>query len=267
MTNVFEAKTTVEQWDSDYYHPLALQLYDLAIVKMLRLMNVEKGATVLDAGCGPGVHSIRVAKAGYNVCAIDLSHEMLRQAKERVEKNNLTDKVEFHQKDLTKLDLPDASFKYVFSWGVIIHIPEANKALDELARVVQPGGKLALYITNKTSLDVKIESFVRFIVQKPPKEQLQHLPLGDGTWYFLGKEKLWVWRYDAKAVANYLSNKGFRLIHHRLGELSDIQRRVRGPFRNLLLKLNNLAYRLNVPVRLAHGQLMVFEKAQAGASR
>ena len=34
-----------------------------------------------------------------------------------------------------------------------IHIPDAEKALDELARIVKPGGKLALYITNKTAVD------------------------------------------------------------------------------------------------------------------
>jgi 2-polyprenyl-3-methyl-5-hydroxy-6-metoxy-1,4-benzoquinol methylase len=74
MTEVFEARSTVEEWDEDYYHPIALKLYDWAVLDMLKMMEVEAGATVLDAGCGPGVHSIRAAKAGYHVCAIDISN-------------------------------------------------------------------------------------------------------------------------------------------------------------------------------------------------
>lgn len=259
MTNVFEAKSTVAQWDEDYYHPIALKLYDRAILDMLRMMGVETGATVLDAGCGPGVHSIRVAKAGHPVCAIDISNTMLSQARQRAGAEKVTDKIEFYQKDLTKLDFPDNSFRYVFSWGVIIHIPDASKALDEFARIVKPGGKLALYITNKTALDHKIESVMRFMARKPLKG-MQHLPLGDGVWYDMNDEKLWVWRFETKAIADYLDTKGFNLKHCRIGELSEIQRRLRGMPRRLLLRLNNLAYRWNWPARIATAQLLIFEK-------
>lgn len=194
MTKVFEAKSTVEQWDEDYYHPIALKLYDRAIPDMLAAMEVETGGTVLDAGCGPGVHSIRVAKAGYSVRAIDISETMLSQARQRAELEKVGDRIKFEQQDLTQLDFPDNSFRYVFSWGVIIHIPDADKALDELARIVEPGGKLALYITNQAAADHKIESFMRSVVGKP-LTGLQHLQLGDGVWYDMNEEKLWVWRF------------------------------------------------------------------------
>src|SRR6202167_5696798 len=81
---VFEQRATVESWDSDYYHPIAERYYDRAIATMLRLMEVEPGATVLDAGCGPGVHSVRVARAGYRVYAIDVSPAILTEAQTRV---------------------------------------------------------------------------------------------------------------------------------------------------------------------------------------
>ena len=159
---VFEKESTIAQWDDDYYNAAALWLYDQAISDMLEMMEVQAGETVLDAGCGPGVHSIRVAKRGFHVCAIDISEAMLRHAKERAQLAAVADKIEFFQKDLTNLDYPDNSFKYVFSWGVVIHIPEAGKALDELARIIKPGGKLGLYLTNKSAFDHKIESFARF---------------------------------------------------------------------------------------------------------
>lgn len=259
MTEVFEAQSTVDQWDEDYYHPIALKLYDWAIADMLQKMEVEAGSTVLDAGCGPGVHSIRVAKAGHYVCAIDISSTMLNRARQQAESENLADKIEFYQKDLTKLDFPDNSFRYVFSWGVIIHIPDAEKALDELARIVKPGGKLALYITNKTAIDHKIEAAARFALRKPLKD-LSHLQLGDGIWYDMSDEKLWVWRFDTQAIAQHLMSRGLNLKYCCVGELSEIQRRLGGIPRNILLHLNNLAYRLKLPAHMAAAQLLIFEK-------
>src|SRR5262249_33692703 len=47
---VFERPATIESWDRDYYHPIAERYYDRAIPEMLRLMEVEPGARVLDAG-------------------------------------------------------------------------------------------------------------------------------------------------------------------------------------------------------------------------
>jgi SAM-dependent methyltransferase len=205
------------------------------------------------------VHSIRVAKNGHRVCAIDISTTMLGEARKRAGLEGVSDKIDFHQKDLTRLELPDASFRYVFSWGVIIHIPEAAKALDELARIIEPGGKLALFITNKSALDHKIESFMRLVLGKP-LTGLQHLPLGDGVWYGKDEDKLWVWRFETDAVVRYLKDRGFTLTHRRIGALSEIQRRVRGVARRQLLRLNDAAYHWKWPAHLATTQLLVFEK-------
>lgn len=259
QTQVFEAKATVDQWDDDYYHPIALRFYDDAVAHMLEMMEVEKGATVLDAGCGPGVHSIRVAKAGHRVCAIDISSTMLGEAQQRAAAAHVADKIEFLHEDLTNLSFPDASFRHVFSWGVVIHIPEAAKALAELARVVEPGGKLALFITNKSAVDHKLESFARFLTRKP-LTGMQRLKLGDGVWYGNKEDKLWVWRFETDAVVDYLHARGFSLAHRRIGALSEIQRRVSGMPRRMLLRLNDVAYRWNWPAALATTQLLVFEK-------
>ena len=259
MRDVFEKVKTIEKWDDDYYHPISLWLYDRAISDMLRFMEIASGEAILDAGCGPGVHSIRVAKAGIRVCAIDISEAMLQQAQLRAKNAGVSDRIEFQQKDLTELDFPNAYFNYVFSWGVVIHIPEAERAFDELSRIIKPGGKLALYLTNKTALDHKIESFVRFIMREPSKE-MKKLPLGNGIWYEKDDNKLWVWRFDANAVTEYLSRNNFRLIKRHIGELSQLQVRFKGLPRRVLLRINNLAYRMSLPSQIASGILLVFEK-------
>jgi len=256
---VFEQRATVEEWDNDYYHPIAERYYDRAIAAMLRFMEVEPGATVLDAGCGPGVHSVRVAQAGYRVCAIDMSQTMLAEAQSRVAAAGASALVEFSRQDLTRLTFPDASFRYVFSWGVIIHIPEVEKALDELARVLEPGGKLALYVTNQSAWDHKLERLLRFMLRKPLLGR-QTVRLGTGTRYDLHQQKLWVWQFDIGELVRQLKLRGLKLTHRIVGEFSEIQRRVRGPLRYLLLRLNNLWYRLKLPRGPAVTNLLVFVK-------
>lgn len=259
MSGVFEQAATVASWDDDYYHPIAEQYYDEAVPTMLAMMGVGPGDIVLDAGCGPGVHTIRAVKFGCRVTAIDISKTMLSVAVSRVAAAGASASVKFAQEDLTKLTLADASFKFVFSWGVIIHIREAKKALRELARVVAPGGSLALYVTNDDSWDKKIEDFCRLVLRKPLNRE--NHTLGSGVWYDMHGEKLWVWQFDVKALEEELASQGFQLIGRVVGEYSDIQRRFKGPIRRALLRVNNLLYRSRVSPRHAVANLLVFRKA------
>ena len=255
---VFDLHATVKAWDSDYYHPIAERYYDRAIELMLRLMSVGPGADVLDAGCGPGVHSIRVARAGFRVRAIDISQTMLREAKARAAAAGLSTAVEFQEEDLTRLTLPDASFKYVFSWGVIIHIHDVEKALDELARIVAPGGRLALYVTNRKAWDHKIESLARLLLRK--RVRRESFSLGNGVWYDMHGEKLWVWQFDIPELQLQLERRGFRVTDRVIGEFSELQRRVAGPLRRVLLHLNNICFRLNAPASAGVTNMLIFQK-------
>jgi len=176
--NVFELEETVKLWDEDYYHPVAVKYYDEAVANMLRTMSAQQGSPVLDAGCGPGVHSIRAAKYGCKVTAIDLSKQMLSHARLRAKQAGVDSKISFQQDDLTKLSLSEP-FPFVFSWGVIIHVPDTEAALDNLARIVAPGGKLALQVANKRSLDFLLERFERWILRKP-FDRVVETPLGFG---------------------------------------------------------------------------------------
>lgn len=256
---VFERQDTIAAWDCDYYHPIAERLYDQAIVGMLEALGAKPGDTVLDAGCGPGVHSIRAAKLGFKIKAVDISDAMLAEARRRVERADLLDSVDFAREDLTRLSFPSGAFRYVFSWGVIIHIREIEKALDELIRVVEPGGRLALYVSNHSAWDNRIEAMARTLLRRP-LEGVEALPMGHGVLYEMNDAPLWVWRFDVRALTSYLEARDMRLVARRIGEFTEIQRRLRGPLRHLLLRVNNLAYRLGLPPGPAAANLLVFER-------
>ena len=259
LTKVFENQETFDSWDRDYYNPISEYFYDHCIAKMLRIMKIEPGDKILDAGCGPGVHSVRVARAGQSVCAIDISQTVLDEAKKRVQAAGVDAAVEFKKEDLTRLGFSPNSFKYVFSWGVIIHIRDIETALTELARITAPGGRLSLYLNNADALDLKIERLARLLLMKPQSAR-EVLPLGVGGLYAMHGERLWVWHFDIPKLAQHMEKHGMRLVHRSCGEFSEFQRRFTGPFRRTLLTLNNIAYRLGFPAKLAVGNLLVFEK-------
>jgi 2-polyprenyl-3-methyl-5-hydroxy-6-metoxy-1,4-benzoquinol methylase len=257
-TAAFEQASTIEKWDRDYYHPIAERYYDRAIPAMLCLMGVSKGATILDAGCGPGVHSIRAAGAGCQVIAIDVSEAMLREAQSRVAAAGVAPAVEFRQEDLTKLSFPDGSFRHVFSWGVVIHIPEIEKALDELCRIIATKGSLALYVTNRNSWDQMFERVARFVLRKPIISE--RFPLGSGSWFGLSGERIWVWQFNIPELIREIETRGMKCTYRSIGELSSLQRHFKWPLRDALLVLNNLCYRIGFSPVGAHTNLLVFAK-------
>ena len=260
QTKVFENRKTLDSWDEDYYNPTSEYFYDSCITKMLQIMNVKPGEKVLDAGCGPGVHSVRVARAGQRVCAIDISQTMLEEAEKRVRAGGVSSAVEFRREDLTELSFPSNSFQYGFSWGVLIHIRNIEKALTELTRIIVPGGRLSLYMNNADAIDLKIERLARILLLKPPSVR-EVLPLGVGSWYMMHGERLWVWHFDIPRLTRHLEIHGMKLVHRSCGEFSEFQRRFTGPFRRILLLFNNIAYRFGFPAKLAVGNLLIFEKS------
>lgn len=101
-----------------------------------------KGKTVLDYGCGNGIHSVFPIKAGAeSVVGIDLSEKSLEVAKERAKEADVADRVEFKVMDCENLEFPSDSFDVIFDGGTFSSL-DTEKALPELARVLRPEGYL-----------------------------------------------------------------------------------------------------------------------------
>jgi SAM-dependent methyltransferase len=256
---VFELPKTIAAWDADYYHPIALPFYDRAVANMIEAMGAVAGDTVLDAGCGPGAHCIRAARLGLRVHAIDIADAMIQEARRRVENAGATGMVQFERQDLTRLSFADASFRHVFSWGVVIHIEQIDKALSELARIVQPEGTLALAVSNVRSIDYGLERFARGILRRP-LAGVEHHAAGDGMAYAFHGQRLWLWRLNSRWLISAMEQRGFRLRHRLMGSLTEIHCRLSGRPRNALLRLNRLALWLGAPKSIAATNIFVFEK-------
>jgi len=101
------------------------------------------GERILDVGVGTGLE-LPYFPARTQVVGIDLSEPMLRKARARVADAGLHQVVGFCVMDAARLAVADASFDAVIAPYVITVVPHPEETLDELVRVVRPGGEIVL---------------------------------------------------------------------------------------------------------------------------
>jgi ubiquinone/menaquinone biosynthesis C-methylase UbiE len=120
------------------------------------------GKDVLEVGCGSGIAAQMLAEAGAKLTAVDLTPWAVTTTRSRLEAFGLD--ADVREADGEALRFEDASFDLVFSWGVIHHSSDMDRALRELVRVCRPGGKLVLMVYNRHSLFyVTYKGFQRFL--------------------------------------------------------------------------------------------------------
>jgi SAM-dependent methyltransferase len=105
--------------------------------------NYPAGSLVLEAGCGTGAQTVILARnnPAARMVAVDIVPDSLEQARAAVKAAALAN-VRFEQADILQLPFPDATFDAVFVCFVLEHLAEPLKALQELKRVLRPGGTI-----------------------------------------------------------------------------------------------------------------------------
>jgi SAM-dependent methyltransferase len=105
---------------------------------------------VLEIGCGTGVHSRLLAESGARLTAIDLTPTAIDFTTRRLALHDLEATV--READAEHLPFADASFDFVWSWGVVHHSADTRQVLSEIARVLRPGGRLSLMVYHRSSI-------------------------------------------------------------------------------------------------------------------
>jgi arsenite methyltransferase len=113
----------------------------------LAIGPIAPGATVLDHACGGGMDLLlaarRVGPRGRTI-GVDMTPAMVKTATEAAREAGLDRIVEIRQGFYESLPVPDASVDVVVSNGVLNLAPDKRVVLDEVARVLKPGGRLYL---------------------------------------------------------------------------------------------------------------------------
>jgi SAM-dependent methyltransferase len=110
------------------------------------IAELHPGEVVVDLGSGAGIDCFlaarRVGPSG-RVIGVDMTDEMLARAHENAERGGFTN-VEFRKGDIEALPLADASVDVILSNCVLNLVPDKRKAFGEIARVLKPGGRVAV---------------------------------------------------------------------------------------------------------------------------
>lgn len=251
-----------EQWEGDYLNRDLDRFYDAAFDRILSTFGDTRGKSLLDIGCGYCHHTMRLVKGGLQITATDFSEVPLEHARKVIAGHE--DQVTLQQADATYLPFDAKTFDFVLFWGVLMHIPDAKKALSEVARVLKPGGKLALSEVNRNSLDVRIvEQLVnvaRSLLGKGARER-NRTALGIEEWHVADQGRLVVRKTDMAALEAYCKTIGLRLEQRFAGQFTETYTRVPSrPLKRAIYGFNQWWFERNGSPALAVSNILIFRK-------
>jgi SAM-dependent methyltransferase len=129
--------TGYEIWSRTYDDP-GNGLFGIEEPILDELLAPLPAGVALDAACGTGRHSERLAALGHRVIGVDSSPEMLARARTR------SPDADLRPGDLTALPVGDGTVDLVLCTLALTHVADLKPALGEFARVLRPGGHLVL---------------------------------------------------------------------------------------------------------------------------
>ena len=174
--------------DSNSYINMALRanpMREPMLREAIQALKLDTGSQGLDAGCGIGLQALLLAEAvgpTGHVTGLDISEEFLLYAKGVVGRSPLSERVTFKQGDVNNLPFNDKTFDWVWSVDCVGYPTEENplSTLKELARVVKPGGSVAIlgwssqmllpgHPLLEASLNETCSSYIPYIKEKKPE--------------------------------------------------------------------------------------------------
>jgi arsenite methyltransferase len=137
----FYADDAVRLLLGDSFHPGGEALTET----LLRQVELGPEHLLLDVACGQGTSSLLAAERfGCRVVGLDLSAANLERARAKAAECGLGDRFEARQADAERLPFEPGTFDVVLCECAFCTFPDKTRAADEMARVLKPGGRLAL---------------------------------------------------------------------------------------------------------------------------
>ena len=134
-------QTMRETWMAGDFGVIAKTIAREAEAFVSRL-DLPAGAHVLDVACGTGNAAIPLARRGAQVTGVDIAPNLLEQARQRAADEGL--EIRFDEGDAEQLPYADATFDAVVSMFGAMFAPQPERVVAESARVLKPGGLLAM---------------------------------------------------------------------------------------------------------------------------
>lgn len=138
----FSHRGTVEKWWTPDTGPLSFH-YDAEVAILDEHLPVDPAWKVLDVGTGRGRFGLRMAALGCRVVGVDINPEMLEIARDAALRGGFADRFELRRSSAEDLaEFSERTFDLVMCMELFDHLPELDKALASMRRILKPGGRL-----------------------------------------------------------------------------------------------------------------------------
>jgi ubiquinone/menaquinone biosynthesis C-methylase UbiE len=161
-------RRTREQWGNDpcgaiygdgysigtreFFDNVEAHRYEVYAPWMREVMEFDgfAGRDLLEVGCGMGSDLLQFARGGANVTGMDYTPRSIEISRRRFAVYDVPGR--FAVGDAEHLPFPDDAFDVVYSNGVLHHTPDTERAIDEVFRVLRPGGTAKIMLYHRSSL-------------------------------------------------------------------------------------------------------------------
>jgi ubiquinone/menaquinone biosynthesis C-methylase UbiE len=137
-----------------------------AAIELIQSWGLPQGSRLLDLGCGPGVLTRDLGKLGYSGVGLDASPAMVEHSLREAASAGLPTWT-YQLGDVEDVPFPDGSFDAAVSTGVIDYLPGDDRFLAHAARVLKPGGRFLLCVTNKFGYTVSLSTPLYWMKRLP----------------------------------------------------------------------------------------------------
>lgn len=161
----FSEALEIEEFSKEFYQEIDRRFFaDAATMLSWRKLPFDsligfdtlKDKDVLEVGCGNGSHAQLLVQHARSYTGIDLTNYAVKSTTQRL--SYLGEKGTIRQMDAERMAFADASFDVVWTWGVIHHSANTRKIIEEIHRVLRPGGEARIMVYHRSFWNYRVFS-------------------------------------------------------------------------------------------------------------
>ena len=149
--------------DREFLHGARLFATEVRPFDRIMPLDALAGKRALEIGCGMGLHTETMVRAGAIVTAVDLTQTAVEMTTRRLQLKGLT--AEVLRGDAEDLRFPDRDFDFVWSWGVIHHTSRTGRVVRQMARVLRPDGECRVMVYNREGAAARMGILVEHVLK------------------------------------------------------------------------------------------------------